>query len=92
MWAEGTSEGGGGVRGMDPSHLVPKAGQGRGTPGRQDLWRLQLQLLQGWRMRRRRQYWRLGLSTQLHTHAHKMDQGPSGCKMRGAKSDRGERI
>lgn len=45
---------------MDPSHLVPEAGQGRGTPGRQDLWRLQLQLLRRWR-RRRRQYWRLGL-------------------------------
>lgn len=45
--------------GMDPSHLVPEAGQGRGTPGWQDLGRLQLQLLQGWR--RRKEYWRLGL-------------------------------
>lgn len=52
--------------GMDRSYLVPEAGQGRGTPGRQDLRRLQSQLLRGWR--RRRQYWRVGLSTQLHTY------------------------
>lgn len=52
----------GGV-GMNPSHLVPEAGQGRGTPGWQDWERHQLQLLQGWwkRRRRRKEYWRLGL-------------------------------
>lgn len=50
----------GGV-GIDPSHLVPGAGQGRGMPGWQDLGRLQLQLLQGWWKRRRKEYWRLGL-------------------------------
>lgn len=85
----GTSRGG---QGMDPSHLVPEAGQGRGTPGRQDLWRLQPQLLRGWRWRR--QHWRLGLSTQLHTHmhAHKMDQWAIRCRMRGPRSDRGEKI
>lgn len=90
----GGRAGGGGGGGMDPSHLVPEAGQGRGTPGRQDLWRLQLQLLQGWRKRRRRrrQCWRLGLSTQLHTHAHKMDEWAIRCRMRGARSKRGGRI
>jgi len=47
---------------MDPSHLVPEAGQGRGRPGWQDLGRLQLQMLQGlWKRRWRTEYWRLGL-------------------------------
>lgn len=36
-----------GASGMKPSHLVPEAGQGRGTPGRQDFGRRQLQFLQG---------------------------------------------
>lgn len=53
---------------MDPSHLVPEAGQGRGRPGWQDLGRLQLQVLQGWwKRRRRKEYWRLGPLTRLQT-------------------------
>lgn len=50
-----------GALGMNPSHLVPEAGQGRGTPGRQDFGRRQLLLLQGGWRGKRKQYWRLGL-------------------------------
>lgn len=31
-------------------------------------------------------------TTHIHTHTHKMDQWPIRCRMRGARSDRGERI
>lgn len=45
--------------GINPSHLVPEAEQGRGKPGLEYLGRLQLQLLQ--EKRKRKEYWRLGL-------------------------------